>query len=371
VPWCFMVLQIATGDSDVNVLYRNTGNRWPLSLSYISQGKPSPEVWLNKNSALAETLPLGVTLRVGAKWFWPHFHELVEEVGLDCTPGWFSVVCETKSRGEYLSEHKRNLEAIRTRCQQDLSEHPEDAVFFCSPRFDERTYVAHPLMMSDSDWRPEYEAETQRRLDFVRNQPATLRNYTKVGFKVQDIPPSLFEELRNYWQQHRINLSKPENHPVFDATLSGRLADTWMLEPPHLLQQRVTSTLRPILAEWAGVETEELQFTAIYGIRMYRHGSVLHHHVDRRETHALSAILEIGALEFGDGFTEWPVEFFDHTGELHRVPNRPGQMILYESATCVHGRPTPFPGREVANMFVHFSPVGWPDFRERGDRAEV
>jgi hypothetical protein len=35
----------------------------------------------------------------------------------------------------------------------------------------------------------------------------------------------------------------------------------------------------------------------------------------------------------------------------------PGDMVLYESSTVVHGRPAPLQGRYFANVFIHFMPV--------------
>ena len=32
-------------------------------------------------------------------------------------------------------------------------------------------------------------------------------------------------------------------------------------------------------------------------------------------------------------------------------------MILYEGASCAHGRPTPLKGRFMANVFLHMGPT--------------
>jgi prolyl 4-hydroxylase len=36
----------------------------------------------------------------------------------------------------------------------------------------------------------------------------------------------------------------------------------------------------------------------------------------------------------------------------------PGDMVLYESHSVIHGRPFPMKGRFMANIFVHFEPTG-------------
>ena len=39
----------------------------------------------------------------------------------------------------------------------------------------------------------------------------------------------------------------------------------------------------------------------------------------------------------------------------------PGDMILYESHSVIHGRPFPLNGSHYANVFVHFEPIGPKD----------
>jgi len=36
----------------------------------------------------------------------------------------------------------------------------------------------------------------------------------------------------------------------------------------------------------------------------------------------------------------------------------PGDMVLYESHSLLHGRPFPLKGRYFANIFIHFEPTG-------------
>ncbi len=40
----------------------------------------------------------------------------------------------------------------------------------------------------------------------------------------------------------------------------------------------------------------------------------------------------------------WPVEVYDHNGNAHNVTMQPGDMVLYESHTVIHGRPFPMNG---------------------------
>lgn len=53
-----------------------------------------------------------------------------------------------------------------------------------------------------------------------------------------------------------------------------------------------------------------------------------------------------------------PLEVYGHDGKATNVTMEPGDMVLYESHSVLHGRPFPLKGRYMANLFVHFEPVG-------------
>lgn len=52
----------------------------------------------------------------------------------------------------------------------------------------------------------------------------------------------------------------------------------------------------------------------------------------------------------------WPLEVYDHAGRAHNVTMCPGDVVLYESHTVLHGRPFALRGDAYANVFVHFKP---------------
>ena len=81
-------------------------------------------------------------------------------------------------------------------------------------------------------------------------------------------------------------------------------------------------------------------------------GSMLATHVDR-DPLITSAIINIGQ----EVAEPWPLELYDHDGRAHNVTMQPGDMVLYESHSVLHGRPFPLNGTYFANIFVHFKPV--------------
>lgn len=61
----------------------------------------------------------------------------------------------------------------------------------------------------------------------------------------------------------------------------------------------------------------------------------------------------------------WPLEVYDRNGHAVNITLEPGEMILYESHSLIHGRPYPLKGRSYANVFIHFEPFdGWDEARD-------
>ena len=54
----------------------------------------------------------------------------------------------------------------------------------------------------------------------------------------------------------------------------------------------------------------------------------------------------------------WPLEVYGHNGKAANVTMEPGDMVLYESHSVIHGRPFPMQGRFYANFFIHFEVLG-------------
>ena len=53
----------------------------------------------------------------------------------------------------------------------------------------------------------------------------------------------------------------------------------------------------------------------------------------------------------------WPLYLVDNEGGHHMVSLEPGEMVWYESARVIHGRPEPLQGEFFDNIFLHFRSV--------------
>jgi prolyl 4-hydroxylase len=54
----------------------------------------------------------------------------------------------------------------------------------------------------------------------------------------------------------------------------------------------------------------------------------------------------------------WLLEVYDRHDRAVNVTMEPGDMVLYESGSLMHGRPFPLKGKFYANIFIHFEPTG-------------
>jgi len=193
------------------------------------------------------------------------------------------------------------------------------------------------------------------RIYINRNQPQRVPSFTDVGFKVMKAPDKMWSMIHDYYTEQLPSQLEVEEWPDANTYVNHWSAPTYMVrlpeewQPGGKLKREIFQTVQPILESWSG---RELQSTDLYGIRVYSDGSVLNAHVDRVSTHAVSAIINVDQ----DVFEDWPLEIYDHNGRAHNISIEPGNMILYESAKCIHSRPFPFNGHSFANVFVHFRP---------------
>jgi len=135
------------------------------------------------------------------------------------------------------------------------------------------------------------------------------------------------------------------------------------------LERRALLELRPIVEAWVNHDNREkrvhLMGNNAYGLRIYRNQSRLHMHIDKSATHVVSAILHV---EHDKDSEPWPIVIEDYEGNLNEVVLEKGDVLLYESSKCFHGRPRRFVGEWYTSLFIHFYPADW---RKMYDNSEV
>ncbi len=195
------------------------------------------------------------------------------------------------------------------------------------------------------------EMTEQDRVAMSLRQPQSMQNYTEIGFKKIKTPPEVWELIKTFWDKNQDN-RMPENWPKGNTYVNHWDSPTYMISVEDrrlrggggVLKQAIWDAARDTIQEWTG---EELTQCSLYGIRVYTEGAILATHVDRMPL-VSSAIVNVAQ----DLDEPWPLEVISHDGKAYNVTMEPGDMVLYESHSVLHGRPFPLKGRFYANIFV-------------------
>jgi hypothetical protein len=201
------------------------------------------------------------------------------------------------------------------------------------------------------------DSNEEDRIEMTLRQPQSMVNYTETGFMKIQAPESLRQLLTQHWEMNKDEQAK-ENWPKANIYTNHWAAETRMVsvEDSNLagggyhLKDKVWAAARDTIEKWTGME---LQPTSLYGIRVYTEGAILSPHVDRLPL-VSSCIVNVAQ----DVDEPWPLEVIDRQGNAVNVTMEPGDMVLYESHSLIHGRPFPLKGRFFANIFIHFEPTG-------------
>jgi prolyl 4-hydroxylase len=209
--------------------------------------------------------------------------------------------------------------------------------------------------------------ETERgRFKMSLEQPRTQFNYTELGFKKIRTPRIVYDALLSYYRTNKAQRKLEKwsrgytytNHwdsPTYMISVEDETHEGGGLQ----FKEFIWNSINPIIEEWIG---HKLRPTSLYGIRVYTNNSILATHVDRLPL-VTSCIINVDQ----EGMTEpWELEVYDHSGKAHNVTMEPGDLVLYESSTVLHGRPFPMNGVNYANIFIHFEPL---DHEEMNHRA--
>jgi prolyl 4-hydroxylase len=185
---------------------------------------------------------------------------------------------------------------------------------------------------------------------FTKEPNEFIPNFTKKGFKKSRLDPALYRKIAQFYRQ---NLHSAQDEIVdggYIYTEGPSQKASTVVELPQDMRAEIQTALRSELSAWSGVN---LKPTYVYGIRTYHRGAVLKPHRDRLDTHIISAIINIDQK----ANTPWPLLIEDNYYRIHQVYLQPGEMVYYESARLLHGRPEAFDGKRFANIFCHYMPA--------------
>mmetsp|Transcript_22989 Transcript_22989/g.50123 ORF Transcript_22989/g.50123 Transcript_22989/m.50123 type:complete len:433 (+) Transcript_22989:841-2139(+) len=214
--------------------------------------------------------------------------------------------------------------------------------------------------------------EENTRHDMNEMQPQSMVNMTKTGYMKTKAPASLMKLLKEFWESNKDEKEIEEwgedsiytNHWSAPTNILS-IEDENLVGGGEDLKEAIWDAAIDGITEWTG-GIAKLRPVSLYGIREYTEGAVLSPHVDRTPL-VSSGIVNV----FQDVDEPWPLEVYDRNGHAVNITMEPGDMILYESHSLIHGRPFPLKGRSYASVFIHFEPFeGWDKNQDEIDLGD-
>ena len=175
-----------------------------------------------------------------------------------------------------------------------------------------------------------------------------------LGFEKVALDAAIHRRLLDHFHANARNFraeSEPGTEDILLRTENDR-AHPALLFFDEAFNQALMQDLKPRHEAWSGMPLEN---SACYGIRVYQSGSYLYNHVDHTNTHVVSSTICVDHRLN----SPWPLYIEDHDGIPHEISIEPGEMVFYESAKLVHGRPYTMDGDFYASIFVHYRPLDW------------
>lgn len=181
-----------------------------------------------------------------------------------------------------------------------------------------------------------------------------VTDYDTGGFLKMKMTRRMRELLYPWYEKRKLDSMHPSEDIPGGYTNNKKVRmDRIVLDNAPQVHVGIQREMQEVLQWWTKTR---LRHTATYGVRIYRRGSMLIDHLDRMDTHVASAVIQV-AQDVDEG---WPLEVIHpHFPGRREVYLQAGEMVLYEGARLIHGRPKRFEGREFANIFSHFAPMDY------------
>lgn len=184
-----------------------------------------------------------------------------------------------------------------------------------------------------------------------------MQNLTSTGFRKSTTPEPLSGLLSDLWVQNQ-DYQRIEQWTIGNTYVNHWKAPTYLVSMDEVMlttntemglglrgssvsssassrneihvQEELWQTARSELEGWTGME---LRPSSAYGIRVYTDGAIEPPKVER-----LPLVTSVLIL-IAQGVREpWPLEVYDRSGMAVNITMTPGDMLLYESHSLIHGR---------------------------------
>lgn len=191
-----------------------------------------------------------------------------------------------------------------------------------------------------------WQTTPQKLMDYSRELQARVPSFG-LGFLKVQLAPKIFRNILQQFAQHKNEFSLERANPHLHTTKPNYSPSLLLYDSEF--NHALLSELKGVHEEWSGLALEEAN---CFGIRIYQPGSYLYNHVDREKTHIISSTI---CVDYQLNHP-WPLYIEDIHGRPHEITMEPGEMVFFESAKLLHGRPYPLDGRYYAALFAHYTP---------------
>lgn len=181
--------------------------------------------------------------------------------------------------------------------------------------------------------------------NYIPYDPSPLNKITratKKGFQVLDVPAAVYSILTEFYNRSKLI---EENYPGkehYSKEISYLQDINQHIDKVNFVKE----ALLDIHQEWCG---RSIKPAVVYGIRSYSANSVFKAHFDRQDTHHVASSITLGKD------APWNLNIQDHDGQWWGVDVEPGQMIMFESGCCMHGRLDEYQGTYFDNIYAHYT----------------
>jgi hypothetical protein len=199
------------------------------------------------------------------------------------------------------------------------------------------------------------QSEQERLRSNLQQLDAEHKSFTQKGFRKDSLPKTTARILERYWANNKGNW-REERWPIGDTTSNHWASPTYRVElessglrggKGKVPREAVVESTRERLEEWT---LEKLRLTSASDVRVYTDGAVVNAQSRRLPRVSFSALINVAQ----DLKKPWSLELLSRDGETHQIILLPGEMLLIETASVIHGFPAPLQGKYMANMVVHF-----------------
>ena len=181
--------------------------------------------------------------------------------------------------------------------------------------------------------------------DYIPYDPSPLQPITRgteKGFQVVDVPPAVYSILTEFYDRSKL---QEENYPGKE----NYSAQKSYLQDINQYPDKVAfikEAMLEIHQEWCG---RNLKPAVVYGVRSYSDNTIFNAHFDRQDTHHIASSITLGKD------APWNLNIQDHDKQWWGVDVESGQMIMFESGCCMHGRLDKYQGTYFDNLYTHFT----------------